>query len=369
MRHTGWLLRALLTCWVLVFGVWSVFAQSARPTRPAVPVPAAKAIADAFRSHEIVAIPDAHGNGAIHLFNLSLVRDAQVDAVVDDIVVEFGNAKYQDILDRFERGEDVPYESLRLVWQNTTQANPSADFPAHEEFFRAVRTANASLPSTHQIRVLAGDPPIDWDAVHTPADYEKWIDQREIFPADLIRREVLAKHRRALLVYGQMHFQRQNIMSNYDMTSDMAQTIVSLLERNHKTKVFTVWGAGLEKVQLDVTSWPVPSIALLRGTVLGAADFGTTFTSPRVRFSVRDGKLERVPQDQYRTLSSEEQLDAVLYLGRASDASTTAMDIPRALCTDPAYMSMRLGRIALMGPPAKAVADELKQHCAAETAK
>ncbi len=368
MKRTR-LLRASLTCAALVFGVSSIIAQSAPPPRPAVPVRAAKAIADAFRSHELVAIPDAHGNAAIHLFNLSLVRDPRVDAVIDDIVVEFGNSKYQDILDRFERGEDVPYQSLRQVWQNTTQASPAADIPAHEEFFRAVRTANALLPPTHRIRVLAGDPPIDWDAVHTPADYEKWINERETFPADLIRKEVLAKHHHALIIYGQMHYQRQNVMSNYDMASDMAQTIVSLLERGHATKVFTVWGAGIDKVQPDVTSWPVPSIALLRGTVLGATDFGTTFTSPRVRFSVRAGKLERVPQDQYRTLPSEEQLDAVLYLGRASDASTTAMEIPRALCVDSAYMSMRLGRIALMGPSANAEADELKQHCAAETAK
>src|SRR5689334_9187287 len=169
MKRTGQQLRAWLTCSALVFGLSSVIAQSPPVPRPAVPVPAAKVIIDAFRSHDIVAIPDAHGNGAIHLLNLSLIRNPQVDAVVDDIVVEFGNAKYQDILDRFERGEDVPYESLKLVWQNTTQANPAADRPAHEEFFRAVRTANASLPPTHKIRVLAGDPPIDWDAVHSQA--------------------------------------------------------------------------------------------------------------------------------------------------------------------------------------------------------
>jgi hypothetical protein len=51
---------------------------------------------------------DAHGNAAIHLFNLSLVRDPQVNAAIDDVVVEFGNAKYQDIFDRFQRGDDVP---------------------------------------------------------------------------------------------------------------------------------------------------------------------------------------------------------------------------------------------------------------------
>lgn len=36
--------------------------------------------------------------------------------VVNDIVVEFGNSLYQDVMDRYVRGEDVRYSTLRQVW-------------------------------------------------------------------------------------------------------------------------------------------------------------------------------------------------------------------------------------------------------------
>jgi hypothetical protein len=52
--------------------------------------------------------------------------------------------------------------------------------------------------------------------------------------------------------------------------------------------------------------------------VLGAVDFAEAYTSPRLRFVVRDGKPERLPQEQWRKLPAEEQLDAVLHLGGAS---------------------------------------------------
>ena len=52
------------------------------------------------------------------------------------------------------------------------------------------------------------------------------ITMRDSYPAALIQIEVLAKRRRALLVYGQLHFQRLNVMSNLDMQDWRMQTIV-----------------------------------------------------------------------------------------------------------------------------------------------
>jgi hypothetical protein len=54
-------------------------------------------------------------------FRLSLIQDPRFPATVNDIVVESGNSLYQDIMDRFVRGEDVRDKDLRQVWQNTTQ--------------------------------------------------------------------------------------------------------------------------------------------------------------------------------------------------------------------------------------------------------
>src|ERR1700687_6235945 len=99
-----------------------VQAQAPNASKPAIAVEPVEAILDAFRSHALVALGNVEGgNEQSHAFQLRLIRDPRFRATVNDIVVEFGNARYQDVMDRFVRGEEVPDDSLRQVWQNTTQ--------------------------------------------------------------------------------------------------------------------------------------------------------------------------------------------------------------------------------------------------------
>jgi hypothetical protein len=322
-------------------------------------------IIDAFRSHRIVALPDAHGNEQAHAFLLSLIRDPRFAATVNDIVVSVGNARYQDLMDRFVRGEDVSYDSLRVAWQNTTAPNISGDLPTHEELFRAVRAVNLSLPRERQVRVLLGDPPIDWDTVRSRADYRKWTEMQASYPAALIQLEVLAKERRALLVYSFMQLQRKNAEFNFEMQDWRAQTVVSLVESANSTRVFTVWGdPGLAVLQADVASWRTPSLAIVRGTALGAVDFNVFWSPPRI--ALQDGKIIPIQRAQWRSMRAEDQFDAVLYLGPPS-AMTEARLSP-AVCSEPGYLEMRLRRIAAAGIP-QPEADKLRKHCATQIQK
>lgn len=76
--------------------------------RPAVPLDPSAAIIDAFRSHAVVALGDGeHANEQAHAFRLSLIRDPKFAATVNDIVVESGSALYQDVMDRFVRGDNA----------------------------------------------------------------------------------------------------------------------------------------------------------------------------------------------------------------------------------------------------------------------
>jgi hypothetical protein len=344
-------------------------AKEELPSRPAVPVEPIAAILDAFRSHRIVALGEGrHGNEQGHAFRLSLIRDPRFAATVNDIVVECGNARYQETMDRFVRGENVPYESLRLVWQNTTQPHAGCDRPIYEDFYRAVRAVNAGLPRDRQLRVLLGDPPVDWDSADVKRDRERWMQERDRYPADVIRRDVLAKQRRGLIIYGDGHLQRKQLLANYEMTHPLAQTIVSLLEGSEETRVFSIKteaGIDLQKLQADVGSWPKPSLAIIRGTVLGAADYAAYNPSVTSRFRVVDGKLVAIPRDEWRALRMEQQFDAVLYLGPPS--AMTISRLSPALCGDPAYMTMRLARIASEGPQSEG--DRLKEYCATLTPK
>jgi erythromycin esterase-like protein len=127
-------------------------------------------IAAAFATHALVAVGEAHGNVRDHEFRVALIRDPRLFARVDDVLVEFGNARYQQLVDRFVTGDPVPDESLRRVWQDTTAPHSVWDRPIYEAFFKVVRELNAGPRRARPLRVLLGDPPIDWDAVHSPED-------------------------------------------------------------------------------------------------------------------------------------------------------------------------------------------------------
>jgi hypothetical protein len=333
---------------------------SPQDTSAAAPSPAnpVTAILDAFRTHDIITLTDPHGNVQVQAFLHSLIRDARFPTVANDIVIETASARYQDAVDRFVRGEDVSYDALRKAWQNHTVANSLGQ--QAEEMIRTVRTLNASLSPETKLRVIAGDPPIDWDNIVAPEDHRRWIELRDSYPADMIRRQVLDRGRHALVIYGQGHLQRRQIASNYDMSTWQSQTVVSLLEHDASTRIFNVWTLLDKDVDLSaVASWPVPSLAALQGTNLGARDFGTYWQGLGARFAVRNGQLVPLPRAEWKTMRMEDEFDALLYLGPPS--SMTTVTVPAALCHDSQFVNARLQRLARFGPLAEV--EKFKKAC------
>jgi hypothetical protein len=306
----------------------------------------ARRILDAFQSHQIVALGEGlHGNNQAHTFRLALVRDPRFPTIVNDIVVEFGTSRYQTVMDRFVSGREVPYAELRNAWQDTTNPTPIWDTPIYEEFFRAVRDVNASLPGDRQLRVLLGDPPIDWNTVRTPDDVVRWIGLRG-HAVDVITHEVLSRNRRALVIYGDGHFLRYSKWAGTG--PDPAHpTLLNRIEQEG-VGAFTIWTnttVELERMQRDVASWPVPSLTMVRGTRLGRLDFKY---------------FSGMETDPPTTM--EEQFDAVLYLGPVS--SITMSQLPAALCGDAEYTKMRLRRMALLaGGPTGPAVTEFHHQC------
>ena len=376
MRKRALRQLGLVVASLTIIGVPSRAQQPTEPPR-AVPADPIAAIISAFGSHSVVALSEGtHGNEQGLAFQLSLIRDPRFALRVNDIVLEGPNARYQDLMDRYLRGEDVPVESLRRIWDDTTQqqANGPMWGGTVPETYRAVRQLNAALPPERKLRILLGDPPIDWDQVRQKGEPAKWIALRDTFPAALIEREVLAKHRRALVVFGNMHFQRKQMLANYETAGEgPLATVVSALELSgSRTRVFSIWtatDADLSDLQPDVSTWRIPSLAVLRGTVLGAADFSRYFPpdySPMAstRFAIRDEKLVPIPRDEWRSLKMEDQFDAVLYLGpRSAITVAPRRELSPELCADPEFLPKRLARLALTGlPPIEA--ERLKQLCA-----
>lgn len=353
---------------LIAFASASTWAQTLE-TMSAVPLDPIEGILAAFRTHQVVTLGEGgHNNEQTHALRLSLIRDPRFAKVVNDIVVEFGNSRYQDIMDRFVGGEDVPHALLKKVWQNTTQAHEIWDVPIYEEFFQEVRKINAKLPKKRKLRVLLGDLPIDWDLIKTQDDLRKTV-RSDTVPAGIIEREVISKGRRALVIYGEMHSVRRNtywMMENKAAAEERyarpVETIVALLERSG-TKVFSIRTSksNLAEVHPDIATWTPPKLALLAGTPLGQASF--LFYYPDDVYIRRPDKTwEKVKADPKRSPLMQDQFDAVLYVG--PESWITYSKVTKKMCADQEYMQMRVGRMKLnAGPNAASAGTKLQEFC------
>src|SRR5579884_486535 len=196
--------RRMLSCIALatVLMATPAFAQGSGAGDPR-PRDAIPAILAAFEQYSVVAMMAGHGIKDADDLVLSLVRQRGFPDVVNDVVVECTNSMYQSVLDRYIAGEDVPFESARQAWYNTQPG--CSDF--HEALFPLIRRINQRLPVARRLRVLAGEPSIDWNAVTTEAQVRDILGSgaRERSMASVVEREVLGKHRKALLLYGTTH--------------------------------------------------------------------------------------------------------------------------------------------------------------------
>lgn len=339
--------RGLVLAVVVATGVLTIHAQDAARV-PAVRVDPISAIIDAFAMYPVVALGEGpHGNEQGHAFRLALIRDPRFAARVNDIVIESGSARYQDYVDRFVRGEEVADVFLRAARENTVTPTPAWDRPIYDELFRAVRDVNRSQPPDRQLRILLGDPPIVWNEVRNADDYRSWLMRRDSHPAEVIQREVLAKGRRALVVYGDGHFQARS--------ERPGRSLVGILETSG-TKVFAVTStfADLSTFQPEVAKWMLPGLARLQGTLIGQAPYEVFFGPPP-------------PVDFFKAHPRiEDHFDAVLVLGLPSAMRLAPLDYPH--CNEPDYLRMRRVRMTLAGMPATA-GERLGQECAASAPK
>ena len=167
--------------------------------------PAATAIVAAVEADRIVLLGEVHQWSEEHRFLRQLVATPALRDVVDDIVVEFGNQRYQEIVDAYIRGDSVDVDRLSRAWADTTQG-PVWLAPDYAAFFRAIREQNRRFDRDRQLRVVLGDPPM---RDRSPATLDLWVLQRDIHFAYVVQREVVARGRRALVIAGVGHVLRQ----------------------------------------------------------------------------------------------------------------------------------------------------------------
>lgn len=342
-------------------------ASGGRP--PAVPRNAVAAVSAAFRSHSLVAIAENHGWKEQAEFVQALIADSSANRTFNDIVVECGNARYQADVDRFLAIADLELAALKSVWRDVTSPG-SCDAQQYADLFAAVRRANEQLPAIRRLRVLLGEPPINWNEVRSGTDLGRWVAQRDEHYARVVEREVLARGRKALLIMGAYHLFR--VPPHYDvlvpthgpdtlrrdggdLTGDTGTFIArpppssgsaadlfvgTILERDHPGSLFIVVPyvvqgspAAGRSVATLTDRWPVPSLAMLGGTDLGAVEAGPLFASPMLR--IENGQVSTVFGNPFPGVRLEQLGDAFLYLGPPSRQTRSL--VPTSTRNDTAY--------------------------------
>ena len=232
-------------------------------------LPAPKYIARAFQKYPLVALSEMHGNAESQALFTALVRDPEFQALVSDIVVEFGNARFQDVVDRYVAGDDVLPDDLSRIWRETTQISGIFDLPMYAEMLAVVRDVNRRLAPGRKLRVWLGDPPIDWSTVTSPAD-EDMNDWRDAFFARTVQDRIRKHGRRALLFIGGAHIGRRVLFPN---------SLIHLLDarlpgETHVVSVLDIGaigaiGAVAPAVAARLKEWSPGSAAAVRDTWLG----------------------------------------------------------------------------------------------------
>jgi hypothetical protein len=284
-----------------------------------------------FDTHPLVALGEWHDSKQDRELKIDLLRQPGFADKVQNIVLECGNSLYQDTLDRYVKGKDIPREQIQRVWRDTTQSPiAGTDFSACESVVDEVRSINRKLADEKKLRVLAGDPPIDWTKVKTKQDLMPYLQSRDSSAATITEHEVLAKHQRALLLYGAGHIWRK-------IATTPTPNLATILDMDYPEQLFTVIRLSgrypdTEKLEALISTSDRPIFLKAKGTPVGALDAN--------EFIGRDIPVKLFPPG----LGIGEVVDACVYSGTAPDENVTPHTPTKS---DPAWDAEQNRRRAL----------------------
>ena len=297
------------------------------------PEDATTAVVSAFKMHDIVMLGEIHGNKQLYEWLGKLVATPEFADQVDDIVMEFGNSLYQKSVDEYVSGKDVPFEKVEKAWLNTV-GSIGPPSPVTASLYKAVRDANMKRRGKHQMRILCGDPYIDWDKVKDMRDVGPYLGHRDDWYAQVVKDEVLARHHRALLIMGSMHFLR-----NYQVGPLKATIEPELRQAGAKTYLIlagTNTPTDYDHPDHRFDRWKPPVIVPATGWVgeLAARPLMSGGQDDLV-INITDESGKQIQKPSFMEPKLKDGADAFLYLGPRE--TLTAVNMTRAQLEGTAY--------------------------------
>lgn len=305
-------MRVLILALAILLGIGG--RASAAPT-PTVSK-ATDGVFTAFRSHPLVGLAEYHNLAQELDFYATLVADPRFASEVSNVVLETGTAAQQEIVDRYVNGEHVPYAELHKVWDDTDW-NPTVGSVGSLRLYAVIREINQTLPPEKRIKVWLGGLPTDWSKIkRADWNWDSITNESSRHIAGLIEREILAKNKKALVIYGGYHFGVYPPGLHFT-----AGNIRALIDSAHPGALFVIWPyAGYAtttcaaRFEKHIRNWPTPALV---GPIRGSS-------WEKDAYQPGCGALPRFPQQAATEYEADMRNfagltgDALLYLGPRS---------------------------------------------------
>ena len=174
----------------------------------------ADSLAAQFDTHQFVFMGSTHGWKKQHDFQLCLLSRSAFQQRVTDVMVEWGNPVYQDLVDRYLLTlEPIPIDSLAPVWINTDAPDLWGRLTLMPAFYKAVRTINERLPPARRIRVIGGNEPIDWSKVQSQEDVASYPYKSNWAAHVIMEHYAPDQSRKLFVIYGEGHVNRRGTLT------------------------------------------------------------------------------------------------------------------------------------------------------------
>jgi len=312
--------------------------------------PAEEAIVKLFNSHQIVALGDAHFYDEVMIFITQLVTTNTFANKTQHLVVEFGNAQYQKLLDDYLSGGDVSKDEIKKIWRETlffTAWTPNV----YADFFHKVRIFNQGRTSDKQLKITLAEAPFSWKDLSSEEEWRAIANNKVSGFSSTIERRV--KNENTLFIFGAFHVIELRDSVKKQVTP-VQWPLLTRVSTNLDTNAYTIWPViqpALINELNQHTTKNNKALIHLEGSPLGEHSFADLMPKARIKLS----KLHA------RDATTKQLFDGMLYLGDIK----RVMAFPKKVLQDKSWLKTMQSRVDMIGGRIKTKFDEILSTSAA----
>ncbi|WP_111979380.1 hypothetical protein [Algibacillus agarilyticus] len=294
--------------------------------------PAVDAILDKFSTHTLVAMGDYHWNAEVMQFINNLVAQPRFAHEIKHIIVEFGNARFQPLLNDYLQGKAVSDTELKQVMRSSiffTAWQPNE----YGQFFSIIRQHNLHLSTAEQIKVTLAEPAFTWQASTTQTEWQKAANNKVSgFYAQA--EKAIQKKQKTLMVFGAFHLLKATSISSSPIPIKN-QPLATQIEAQYPGKLYVVWPATQPEFTQAIADITNPALIELNNSPIGDLAFVDLLPKSKVRLS----RMERLDA------KASELSDAYLFVGQTERSTRFPPDV----MADKAWIKEMQRRVAIVG--------------------